>query len=120
LKAIFNSIDNCPRRRKSWEAGEDCIVKSFITCIIRVMKSRRMRCGAVCSTHGRDEKYIRNILVGKPEGEIRLGIPRRTWEDSIRMYRGEIGWKGAKWMHLAKDRDQWRAVLNSVMNLWVP
>jgi hypothetical protein len=46
-----------------------------------------------------------------------LGRPR--WEDNIRMDLGEIGWDGMDWIDLAQDRDQWRAFVNTVMNLWV-
>jgi hypothetical protein len=60
------------------------------------------------------------ILVGKPDGKKPLGRPRRRWENDIRMDLWETGWEGADWTHLAEDRDQWRAVVNSVLNLWVP
>jgi hypothetical protein len=43
-----------------------------------------------------------------------------TWEDNIRILPGEIGWEGVNWIHLAQDRDQWQALVNTVMNLWVP
>jgi len=61
---------------------------------------------------------IRNayILVGKLEGKKSLGRPRLRWEDNIRMDLRE----GLDWMHLAQDRDKWRAVLNTVMNLKIP
>jgi hypothetical protein len=55
--------------------------------------------------------------VGKPEGKRPLGRPRRRWEDGIKMDLKEIGWGGVEWIHLAKDRDRWRAVVNAVMNL---
>jgi hypothetical protein len=42
------------------------------------------------------------------------------WEDNIRMNLRKIGWEGVNLMHLAQDRDQWRAVVNTIMNLWVP
>jgi hypothetical protein len=58
--------------------------------------------------------------VGKPEGKRPLGRPRRRWEDSIRMDLREIGWGGMAWIGLAQDRDQWRAHVNTVMNLRVP
>jgi hypothetical protein len=61
-----------------------------------------------------------NILVGRPRGKRPLGRPRRRWEDNIRMGLREIGWGGAGWMHLRQDRDQWWAVVNTVMNLRVP
>jgi len=74
--------------------------------------------GASC-THGRDEKYIK-ILVGKPKGKIPLGRLRRKWEDNIRMDLGDIGWEGVDWIHLAQDIEQWRSVVNTVMELRVP
>jgi hypothetical protein len=46
--------------------------------------------------------------------------PRNTWEDNIKMDRGEIGWVGMNWIDLARDRDQWKALVNMVMNLRVP
>jgi hypothetical protein len=60
------------------------------------------------------------ILVGKPEGKRPLGRPKRRWVDNIRMDLGEIGWDGVDWADLAQDRDQWRALVNTVMNLRVP
>jgi hypothetical protein len=60
------------------------------------------------------------ILVGKPERNRPLGRPRRKWEDNIRMDLRKIGWEGVNWMHLAQDRDQWQALVNTVMNLMVP
>jgi hypothetical protein len=53
------------------------------------------------------------ILVGKPEGKRPLGRPRCTWQENIRI----IGWGGMDWFDLAEDRDQWRALVNTVMNL---
>jgi len=61
-----------------------------------------------------------SILAGKSEGKRPLRRPRRRWEDNIRKDLGEIVWEGAGPMHLAQDRDQWRAVVNTVMNLRVP
>jgi len=51
-------------------------------------------------------------LIGKPEGKRPLGRPRRRWKDNIRIDLREIGWEGVDWMHLDKNRDQWRAVVN--------
>jgi hypothetical protein len=60
------------------------------------------------------------ILVGKPEGKRPVGRPRRRWVDNIKMVLREIGWDGVDWIELAQDRDQWRAPVNTVMNLRVP
>jgi hypothetical protein len=60
------------------------------------------------------------ILVGKPEGKRSLGRPRRRWVDNIKMDPREMGWAGMDWIDLAQDRDQWRALVNSVMNLRIP
>jgi hypothetical protein len=55
------------------------------------------------------------ILMGKPQGR-----PRCRWVDNIRMDLREIGWDGMDWIDLAQDRDQWRALVNTVINLRVP
>jgi hypothetical protein len=55
--------------------------------------------------------------VGKPEGKRPVGRPLRRWEDNIRMVLREIGWGGVDWIDLVQDRDQWRALVNTVMNL---
>jgi hypothetical protein len=59
-------------------------------------------------------------LVGKPESKRPLGRPRRRWVDSIKMDLTEIGWNGMAWIDLAQDGDQWRALVNTIMNLRVP
>jgi hypothetical protein len=58
-----------------------------------------------------------NILVGKSDGKRPFGIPRRRWEDNIRTYFWEIGWKVVDWIHRVRDKDQWWALVNTVMNL---
>jgi hypothetical protein len=60
------------------------------------------------------------ILVGKPKRERRLTRSRRRWENNIRLDLRVIGWEGVDWLHLAQDRDQWRALVNTVMILRVP
>jgi hypothetical protein len=72
-----------------------------------------------CSTDCEKRNAYR-ILVGKPEGKRPLGRRRRRWVDNIKMYLREIGWDGGDWIDLAQDRDQWRALVNAVMNLRVP
>jgi hypothetical protein len=58
------------------------------------------------------------ILVGKPVGKRLLG--RHRWVDRIKIYLRVIGWDGMDWIEVAQDRDQWRALVNTVMNLRVP
>jgi hypothetical protein len=60
------------------------------------------------------------VLVGRPEGKRPLGRHRCRWEDNIKMDFGEIGFDGMNWIRLAQDRVQWRAFVNTVMNLQVP
>jgi hypothetical protein len=85
--------------------------------IVRVIKSRRM--GWAGGTHGEGRGAYR-VLVGRSEGKRPLGRPRRRWDDNIKMDLREIGIDGAKWNRLAQDRVQWRAFVNTVMNLRVP
>jgi hypothetical protein len=63
------------------------------------------------------ERNLYRILMGKPEGKTPLGRPRRRWEDEIRMNLREIGWGSVHWIQLAQDRDRWRALVKTVMNL---
>jgi hypothetical protein len=62
---------------------------------------------------------IYKILVGKTEGKSPHGGPRRRWEDNIRMDIREISWEGVYWIHMAQDTVQWRALVSTVMNIWV-
>jgi hypothetical protein len=63
---------------------------------------------------------VYKLLVGVPERKRPRGRPRRRWEDNIRRDLRVIGWEGVDWIHLAQDRDKWRAVVNTVMNLRIP
>jgi hypothetical protein len=67
-----------------------------------------------------EKRNAYRILVGKPEGKRPLGRPRRRWENNIKMDLREIGSAGIDWIDLAQDRDRWRALVNTVMNLRVP
>jgi hypothetical protein len=60
------------------------------------------------------------ILIGKPEGKRPLGRPRRRQVDNVKMDLKEVGWGGMNWIDLAQNRDQWRALVNTAMNLRVP
>jgi hypothetical protein len=75
--------------------------------------------GGPCSTNGEKRNTYR-LLVGKPEGMKPLGRPRRMWVDNIKIDLGEVGLGDVGWIGLAKDRDRWRAVVYSVLNLRVP
>jgi hypothetical protein len=86
--------------------------------IIRQMKSRRMKWAGHVARVGEGTNVYR-VLVGKPEGKRPLERPRCRWEVGIKMCLGETGWGCVEWIHLAQDRDRWRAVVNAVMNLRV-
>jgi hypothetical protein len=59
------------------------------------------------------------IMVGKPDGKTSLRRPRHRWVGNIKMDLREIGLGGMDWLDLARDRDQWRVLVNTVMNLHV-
>jgi hypothetical protein len=59
-------------------------------------------------------------LVGKSEERKPLGRPRHRWRDDIKLDIKEIEWEDMNWIHLAQDRDQWRALVNTVMNIRAP
>jgi hypothetical protein len=67
-----------------------------------------------------EKRNTNRILVGKPEEERTLGRPRCRWVDNIKMVHRETGWSCMNWIDLVQDRDQWRALVNTLMNLWVP
>jgi hypothetical protein len=75
--------------------------------------------GGPCSTN-REKRNAYRLLVGKPEGKRLLGRPIRRWVDNIRMDLGEVRWGDVDWIGMAKDRNRWRALVNSVSNLRVP
>jgi hypothetical protein len=62
---------------------------------------------------------VYRVLVGRPEGKRPLGRPRHRWEDNIKMDLREIRINGANWIQLARNSVQWRACVNTVMNLRV-
>jgi hypothetical protein len=87
--------------------------------IIKIIKLRNMRWVGHVERMGEKRNAYR-LLVGKPEVKRPLGRPRRRWVDNIRMDLGEVGWGDVDWIGLAQDRNRWRALVNSVLNLRVP
>jgi hypothetical protein len=83
-----------------YEIGENCRTRSFIIC-----------------THGEGEKKNAYGVEGNPEGRRSLRICKHRWKDNINMNFRQIVWCGMDWIHLAQDRDQSAALVNSVMNL---
>jgi hypothetical protein len=67
-----------------------------------------------------EKRNAYRLLVGKPEGKRPLGRPRRGWVDNVSIDLGEVGRGDVDWIGLAKDRNRWRALVNSVLNLRVP
>jgi hypothetical protein len=118
LRRIFG-----PKREEdgSWRKLHNDELHSLYSSlnIVRVIKSRRMRCAGHVARMG-EGRGVYRILVGRPEGKRPLGRPRRRWEDNIKMDLGEIGIDGANWIQLAQDKVQWRAFVNTVMDLRVP
>ena len=86
---------------------------------ILYMYFRRMRWAGHVARMGQG-RGVHRVLVGKPEGKRPLGRPRRRWEDNIKMDLQEVGGGCEDWMELAQDRDRWRALVSTVMNLRVP
>jgi hypothetical protein len=87
--------------------------------IIRIIKSRRMRWVGHVARMG-DKRNVYRLLVGKPEGKRPLGIPRCRWVENIKRDLRGLGWGDVDWIGLAKDRNRWRALVNSILNLQVP
>jgi hypothetical protein len=72
--------------------------------------------GWACSTYG-ERRGVYKVSVGKPVRNKPLGRPRRRWEDNIKMDLQEVGCEGMNWIDVAQNRDRWRVLVNSVMNL---
>ena len=81
------------------------------------IKKNEMHGAAV---HMGEKKGIDRVLVGKPEGKRPLGRPRHRWEDNIKMELQAVGCRDTDWIELAQDRERWQALVNMIMNLWVP
>ena len=86
--------------------------------IVWVIKSIRMRWAAHVA-HMEERRGIYRVLVGKPEGKRPHGLPSR-WKDNIKMNLQEGGCGGMVWIELAQNKERWWALVNVLMNLWVP
>jgi hypothetical protein len=75
--------------------------------------------GRECSTNGVKRNTYRTS-VGKPEGKRPLGRRRRRWVENIKIDLREIVWDDMDWIDMAQDRDQWMALVNTVMNFRIP
>ena len=118
---VFN---NGPKRDEitgEWRQlhNEELSDRYSLLNIVRVVKSRRMRWAGHVARMG-EKRGVYRVLVGKPEGKRPLGKPRRRWEENIKTDLQEVGGVCEDWMELAQDRDRWRALVSTVMNLRVP
>jgi hypothetical protein len=84
--------------------------------IIRIMKASRMGWAEHVARMGEKRNACR-LLMEKPEGRRPIGRPIHRWLDNIRMDLVEMGWSDVDWIGLARDRNRWRALVNSVFNL---
>jgi hypothetical protein len=75
--------------------------------------------GGSCSRNGGEEEHV-EVIGGKARGKEPLGRPRRRWVDNSKVDLGEVGWGDVDWIGLAQDRNRWRALVISVLNLRVP
>jgi hypothetical protein len=87
--------------------------------IIRIIKTRKMRWAGHVTRMG-EKRNAYTLLVGMPGERRPLGRPRRRWLDNIRMDLVEVGWGDVDRIGLAQDRDTWRALVNSILNLRIP
>jgi len=86
--------------------------------IVQVIKLRRMRWAGHVARMG-EEMEVYKVLLGKPEGRRPLGRPRRRWADNIRVDLQEVGCGSMDWIGLVQNRDRWRTLVSTVMNVRV-
>jgi hypothetical protein len=70
--------------------------------------------------HMGERRLAYGVSVGKPEGKRLLGRPWRRWENKIKVNLKEVRCEGMDWIDLAQEKHRWWALVNAVMNLWVP
>jgi hypothetical protein len=104
--------------RKLHNEGFHNFYTSSSTYNYRMIKSRRMRWEGYAAAM-REKRNTYMMLVGKPEGKRPLTRLRRRWVGNTKMDLREIGWDGMDWIGLAQNRDRWRALVNTAMNLQV-
>jgi hypothetical protein len=114
---IVKLAPNVPVSKGKFQAETKVLLDEIL--IYDMYVRQRMRWAGHVARMGEKRNAYR-ILVGKPEGKRPLGRPRRRWVDNIKMDLREIGWDGVDWIDMAQDRDQWRALVNTVLNLRVP
>jgi hypothetical protein len=85
----------------------------------RTVKSKKMR-WAEHVAHMEAKRNAHRVLMRKPEGMEPLGVLKHKWDCNIKIYIREIEWGDMDWTHLAQDKDQWWALLNTVTDLRVP
>jgi hypothetical protein len=81
-----------------------------------MIKSKENEMGRACSTNGKEKKNAYRILVGKLEEKRPLGRRRRRWVNNTKMDLRKIGWGGMDCIDLSQDRDQWKVLVNTIMN----
>jgi hypothetical protein len=89
-----------------------------LPCLIRIIKSRRMRWAGHVARMG-EKRNVYGLLVGKPEGKRPLGRPRQRMMDNIKMDFAQIGLGSVAWIVMAQDMGKWRASVNAIMNFRV-
>jgi hypothetical protein len=118
LRRIFG-----PKREEdgSWRKVHNDELHSLYSSpnIVRVIKLRRMRWAGHVARTG-EGRGVYRVSVGRPEGKRPLGRPRCRWEDNIKLDLRETGTEVVNWIRLAQDRVQWRAFVNTVMNVRTP
>jgi hypothetical protein len=91
----------------------------LIDCLYKHNQVKKNEIDGACSTNW-EKRNIYKILVGKPDGKRSLERPRRRWVNNINIDRREIRWDGVNWIDMVQDRDQWRALVNTILHLRVP